>query len=81
MRATFSLVEHTLERMEGGRLTTVAKGEPKVERPERQPFRIDVDASTLAEGAYVLTVTGHVKNSTTLKVTRQYEFEHRRLPR
>jgi hypothetical protein len=81
VRATFSVVEHTLEQVAGARLTMVARGEPKVERPERQPFRIDVDASKLAEGRYVLTVTGHVKNSTTQTVTRQYEFEHRRLPR
>lgn len=81
IRTTFSAVDYTFGRIDAG---DVPPGKPTTlagERPERRPFRIDLDAASLAEGRYLLTVVGYVKNSSTLRVTRQYEFEHRRLPR
>ena len=81
VRTTLSAVDYTLERIETDRLVGVAKERVAVERPERRSFPIDLDAAALAEGRYLLTVIGYVKNSSSLKITRQYEFEHRRLPK
>jgi len=81
VRTTLSAVDYTLERVEAERLVTVTKARLAVERPERQPFRVDLDATSLAEGRFLLSVVGHIKNDSTLKVNRQYEFEHRRLPK
>ena len=81
VRTTLSAVDYTLERVEADRLASIVKERVEVERPERRSFRIDLDATKLAEGRYLLTVTGHIKNSTTQKITRQDQFEHRRLPK
>ena len=81
VRATFGAVDHRLERTGTGAVEVIAKQRTTVERPERRPFRIDLGAATLAEGRYRLTVVGHVKNDASIQVTRQYEFEHRRLPK
>jgi hypothetical protein len=81
VRTTLSAVDYTLERVEADRLVSVLKQRVAVERPERRPFRIDLDATKLVEARHLLTVTGYVKNSSTERITRQYEFEHRRLPK
>jgi hypothetical protein len=81
VRATLSAVSHTLERIESTRMVPVAMDRSTVERPDHRPFRIELDAASLPEGRYRLTIVGEVKNESALKVTRQYEFEHRRLPR
>ena len=79
VRATFSAVDYRLERL-GDRPAEVVSDTMSIVRPEQRPFRLDLDASSLADGRYLLTVIGYVKDSSSAKVTRQYEFEHRRLP-
>jgi hypothetical protein len=80
VRTTLSAVDYRLERVAPQGLALVKSDTMAVERPEQRPFRIELDASALADGRFRLTVVGHVKNNSTLKVTRQYDFEHRRLP-
>ena len=80
VRATLGAVDYTLERIDHDRLVTVVRESRPGERIEGEPFRVDVDASSLEEGRFRLTVVGYVRNSTQ-RIPRQYEFEHRRLPR
>ena len=78
LRATLSAVEYVCERFGDTGTTSVLKNRVNVERPAGAPFRIDLDVATWSDGAYRLTVVGHVKNDSSVKITRQYDFEHRR---
>jgi hypothetical protein len=80
VRTTLSAVTYRLERIESDRAALVETKRLVVERPNGRPFRIELDSAALPEARYRLTVVGDIKNDSVVKVTRQYEFEHRTLP-